>query len=40
MIQQDTFWNDSLLNVDMEDQQEFDIVFDRASAKGPLVAGS
>ncbi|EGT30101.1 hypothetical protein CAEBREN_11151 [Caenorhabditis brenneri] len=39
MIQQDTFWNDSLLNIDTEKEENVDILFDRASDKGPLVAG-
>ncbi|CAI5455291.1 unnamed protein product [Caenorhabditis angaria] len=39
MIQQDTFWNDNLLNINLTSYENADIVFDRASELGPLVAG-
>ncbi|EFO89912.1 hypothetical protein CRE_07495 [Caenorhabditis remanei] len=40
MIQQDTYWNDNLLNINTEKEENVDILFDRASDKGPLVAGT
>lgn len=39
MIQQDTFWNDNLLHIDLMENEDVDILFDRASDKGPLIAG-
>ncbi|VDN23469.1 unnamed protein product [Cylicostephanus goldi] len=38
MIQQDTFWADSLSSVDVDARSE-DIIFDRASEVGDLIAG-
>lgn len=38
MIQQDTFWSESLSSVSIRDSPS-DIIFDRASEHGPLVAG-
>ncbi|CAJ0605032.1 unnamed protein product [Cylicocyclus nassatus] len=39
MIQQDTFWADSLSNVFDVDARNEDIIFDRASEIGDLIAG-
>ncbi|CAD6185197.1 unnamed protein product [Caenorhabditis auriculariae] len=38
MIQQDTYWDDNLLRMNFSNTHD-DIVFDRASENGPLIAG-
>uniref|UniRef100_A0A8R1DP90 Nucleotid_trans domain-containing protein n=1 Tax=Caenorhabditis japonica TaxID=281687 RepID=A0A8R1DP90_CAEJA len=37
MVQQDTFWNESILKIDTS--EDVDIFFDRASDTSPLIAG-
>ncbi|CAB3400664.1 unnamed protein product [Caenorhabditis bovis] len=39
MVQQDTFWSDNLMNIDLKNNTNDDIIFDRASSKSPLIAG-